>query len=556
MNLLLCLALAAVVDFGPDGVGGYPEIDVAGVNGPAKVRVVYATHPDGLGEKGDFWHETRATYLGADVWLPILPGNTDRFDVFDVPSNGTYRAGLAQGLVRYAKWSVESGAAEVRAIRFVNDGIHSEEPVVGSFACSDERLNGVWRASVRTCQLAAIPGRTAPLAVRGVHTNAVLGTMRPYLSDGAKRDRLVWSGDLWWAQRNMYAAFPPESPYMPESIRMLADSQLPCGYVHAAPFPEDHAPYADGNWGHFGSDEFAAWFVPVVHDHVLHLGDMKFAREMLPVVRRLIGYLARYVGPDGLFEQRKETCKGAAGLTFGAKSLDHRAYMQILLWKVYRDAAELAGWLGETDLSRTWEAEAARLARVARERFWDAERGGFLFSTERRVWCTEANPLALAFGFATGAEAESIIARHPRHKHGKFQALAVRGAFAYGRGDLALRFIADHNWYRILDPAWKGLRTTQECMNLCTKGWGDEAHPDTAIAGILTDFILGVEPLEPGYAKFRVNPHPSGAVTWAKGKVPTVHGPIEVEWKLSPSGVPEITVRNPAGTEWIRSCRS
>lgn len=76
---------------------------------------------------------------------------------------------------------------------------------------------------------------------------------------------------------------------------------------------------------------------------------------------------------------------------------------------------ELRG-LSPRNLSRTWEAEAARLARVARERFWDAERGGFLFSTERRVWCTEANPLALAFGFATEAEAESIIARHPRHK--------------------------------------------------------------------------------------------------------------------------------------------
>ena len=92
---------ATVVDFGAEGVGGYPEIEVTGVTAPAKVRVVYATHPDGLGERGDFWHETRATYMGPEVWLPILPANTDRFDVFDVPSNGVYRAPLAQGLLRY-----------------------------------------------------------------------------------------------------------------------------------------------------------------------------------------------------------------------------------------------------------------------------------------------------------------------------------------------------------------------------------------------------------------------------------------------------------------------
>ncbi len=566
MSALLALALASAnltgtVDFGPDGAGGYPEIDVTGVTAPTRIRVVYATHPDGLGEKGDFWHETRATYLGPEVWLPILPANTDRFDVFEVVSNGTYRAPLAQGLVRYAKWTAETGAcppseagdrrgARVAALRLVNDGIHSEEEVVGSFACSDERLNGIWKASVRTCQLAAIPGRTHPLRVCGVHTNALLAPMRPYLSDGAKRDRLVWSGDLWWAQRNMYVAFSPRSPYMPGSIRMLADSQLPCGYIQAAPFPEDHAPFGDGAWGHFGSDEFAAWFVPVLHDHVLHTGDLDLAKEQLGAVRRLLTYLAGQIDGEGLFQQRRETCKGAVGLTFGARSLHHRAYMQILLWKAWRDAAELASWLGEENSCREWAARADFLAAVARKFFWDEKKGGFVMSLEQRDRCRESNQLATSFRFVTAQEAQTVFASHARHRHGKFQALSVRGAFEYGEPEKALAWLFEHNWHRVLEPEWKGLRTTQECMNLIRKGWGDEAHPDTAMAGILSNYVLGVVPVKPGFAEFRFTP-PDCSLAFASGTVPTPRGNIVARWERGSDGKIVRHLKCPAGTRCV-----
>ena len=63
----------AVLDFGPDCAGGYPAFAAKYVKGAPVVRASYACHPDGLGEKGDFWRETRATYLGPSVDLPILP---------------------------------------------------------------------------------------------------------------------------------------------------------------------------------------------------------------------------------------------------------------------------------------------------------------------------------------------------------------------------------------------------------------------------------------------------------------------------------------------------
>ena len=540
-----------VFDFGPDGVGGYPTVTFAQAEGPARVRIAYSTHPDGLGEKGDFWHETRANYMGDALWLPILPANTDRYDVFEQNGAGVWRAQLAQGLVRYAKLTVESGTATVKDVTFVNDGIHSEEPIVGAFSCSDERVNGVWRASVRTCQLAAIPARTRPLSVKGVHTNAVLGTTYAYLSDGAKRDRLVWSGDLWFAQGNMYAAFASDSPYMPGSIRMLAENRTPDGYVQACPFPESHGPLKDGDYGPFVSDEFAAWFIPVLCDHVLHTGDIKLAGEMRPVVRDLVAYLVRHTAKDGVFEQRIETCKHSCGLAVGGTSLHHRSYMNILCWLAYRDAARLAEWLGDAEDAKSWTVLAERTARAVRSEFWDERNGRFILSREERGMGFEANALALSARFATVAEAERILPQLKRNWHGKFQLLAVRGAFAYGQGEKAMELVAAHNWYGYLSSDWKGLRTVQECCGMSTRGWGDEAHPDACLAGVFTEGLLGIEPLEPGYLTFRVRPNPTKRVTSAKGRVATPYGFIEVEWHLDEGGQPIISVSNPPGTSRV-----
>ena len=144
----------------------------------------------------------------------------------------------------------------------------------------------------------------------------------------------------------------------------------------------------------------------------------------------------------------------------------------------------------------------------------------------------EANALALSLGFFSKAEAEKAFAALGLIKHGKFQLLLVRGAFAYGMPDEALKRIREHNWLKAVTREWKGVHTTSECMNHPTRPtWGDEAHPDTAIAGDLTAGILGVRPLAPGYSRFEFRPGAAKGIEWAKGVVPTPGGPIRVEWR-------------------------
>jgi hypothetical protein len=511
-----------------------------------------------LCDTGDFTHETRAQYLGPEVDLPIAPANTNRHDLFRIRRPGRYTAPLQQGLVRYVRFALDIPGTAVTISDFAleNHGTHATEPPVGAFDCSEPRLAAIWRMSVRTCQLAAIPARDASVGVAAPAEVAAHCASRPnpapvkvaahcaathaYLSDGAKRDRLVWSGDLWWAQRNMYAAWSYDSPYMPGSLRMLAENRTPEGYIQACPYPESHGPLASGDYGPFPSDEFAAWFVPVLWDHILHSGDRDLGLELFPAVRDLVAYRRSHCRADGLFEQRPETSKHASALDFGEASVWHRAYMNILLWKTYRDAASLADWLEDGALATDWRAAADALAPVIRRAFWDADKGRFQGALEGDLYEGEANALALATRFCTLDEANAIRHTIVRHPHGKFQALFIRGLFEYDLADDAMAHLWEHGWKDVLDPAWQGPRLTSECMTLHTRGWGDEAHPDTAIAGLLTDYILGVEPTAPGFATYSVSPRPSHGVTGASGTVPTPWGRIHVSWHLDKGGTPVV----------------
>jgi len=526
-----------LLDFGPDCEGGYPAFTASGVKGSPVVRVSYACVPNAAGDKGDFWYETRATYLGPSVDLPILPASVNRYDLFSVTNSGRYVSPLAQGLVRYVRLALDTPGTEVTVTDFAleNRGVHGTEPRVGSFDCTDAKLSAIWRMSVRTCELSAIPARTEPLHVVSTLAPARdvwLGTTYAYLADGAKRDRLVWSGDLWWAQRNMYAAFGYDSPYMPGSLRMLAENSTPEGYVQACPYPESHGPLKAGDYGPFASDEFAAWFVPVAWDHVLHSGDRKLAEELYPKVKALVAYLRAHCRADGVFEQRRETSKHANSLDFGGASTHHRSYMNILLWKTYVDAASLGEWLGRGEDAKEWREAAGQIADTVRKVFWDAGKGRFRGAIESDDGQGEANGLALSVRFCTEAEADSIRKTFSRHPHGKFQALFVRGLYEYGYADEAVARIYEHGWNDVIDDSWNGPRLTSECMTKHRGGWGDEAHPDTAIAGILTDYVLGVEPTEPGFAKYKVLPRPSKGVTGASGVVPTPWGELRVSWHL------------------------
>ncbi|MBM4164127.1 MAG: hypothetical protein FJ222_06775 [Lentisphaerae bacterium] len=366
-----------------------------------------------------------------------------------------------------------------------------------------------------------------------------------FVADGAKRDRLVWSGDLYFAQRNAYYAFA-QPTYMRDSLKMLAFNQTPEGYVHACPYPERDVPPVSGEYGPFPSDEFAAWLVPVAWDHLLYTDDVATLKEIYPALKRLLGYLGSKIGADGLFIQDRATSKHAGNLELG--DVRKRAYMNILLWGVFSDAGKIAERLGYQDDAAAAREKAEAVKRALFEHLWDEQRGLFCEAVEKRGSGAEANALALSMGVLSQAQAARVSRSIGRIAHGKFQGLASRGLLTYGYGQQGVKAIYKHNWMKLLEPSWEGTTTTTECMKMGTRGWHDESHPDTAIAYHFSAYILGVVPLEPGFRRFQVRPLPVQEVSWARGRVPTPHGVIEAGWEKKETGL-RLRLTVPDGTE-------
>ena len=64
----------------------------------------------------------------------------------------------------------------------------------------------------------------------------------------------------------------------------------------------------------------------------------------------------------------------------------------------------------------------------------------------------------------------------------------------------------------------------------------------------LTERVLGVTPVDPGYATWSVKPH-TGTLTWAEGVVPTRYGDIAANWSSSARARWfKLHVETPAGT--------
>lgn len=86
----------------------------------------------------------------------------------------------------------------------------------------------------------------------------------------------------------------------------------------------------------------------------------------------------------------------------------------------------------------------------------------------------------------------------------------------------------DRSWTHMVDSGttitWEAWDQRYKTNQDWTHAWG------AAPANLLPRFVLGVQPLVPGWKTAEICPHP-GLLKNAQGKVPTPFGPVRVQWK-------------------------
>lgn len=372
-----------------------------------------------------------------------------------------------------------------------------------------------------------------------------------FLSDGAKRDRLPWTGDLFWAfDAGWYPFGTGMKAY--NTLKILSRFQTPEGFVFGTWYPEDENRPQTG-YGYYESDMFSAWFVISALYYYQLSGDPR-TEEFYPVMTRCISYLEKQIDPrDHLFNQRYETSKGLWDHALG--DTGKNTYTNLILCDCYRSLAEFARSFGKDEDAVRYERQEKILHEAIDRYLYDEALGGFVKRKDWRVLCDMANPYAIGRGLARKEQA-AAIAKHVVEtckKYGKVMIMMMRGLYDYGYPEEAYNALSARtplikhgeiysyvDWFGSLEE--RGLpETVYECMHNpphdfgAHYNWGDLSHPDSGISGLISGRIAGIIPLEPGFRSVLIRPNP-GKLKEIDCVVPTVFGKIEYRYRKTENG--------------------
>ncbi len=420
----------------------------------------------------------------------------------------------------------------------------SDVEEVGSFTCSDERLNRL-------------------------QSNIVWSARSNFMdipTDCPQRDeRMGWTGDI--------AVFAPTACYNFDVSRFLEkwlldvkSEQLPTGGIpntvprHGYGFPVTMPVMAMAFWGD------ACILVPWAE--YMARGDRELLRKMYPTMKRYVKACRFWAG---LFScgKKKYLWSTPAVLNFGD-------------W-VAPDLPKMQQWQarGKWTATACLKNSAGLLAKIARILGEEGDAAAYQVLSEKvadayRTFLTDGNGrmkeefqtayvLPLQFGIFEGKARENAAKNLCRlaEKNGWRVGTGFPGTpyvlFALadnGHADAAYKMLLNEecpSWlYEVRVGAttvwerWDGLDENGACPI------GDDGtagvmisynhYASGAVGNFLYSRVLGLEPVAPGYKEFRVCPVLGGGMSEAKGGIKTPYGMAEAHWKIS------------GGAFWVRVC--
>jgi Bacterial alpha-L-rhamnosidase C-terminal domain/Bacterial alpha-L-rhamnosidase 6 hairpin glycosidase domain len=389
------------------------------------------------------------------------------------------------------------------------------------------------------------------------------GATQPSVLDGAKRDRAIWSGDLGIEGQGIADTLGSNgSNYVKQSLLTLITSSQQGGGLNADTLFRT-GPY---------SNSYSSWTADAATEYYRNTGDTAFAQQILPWLEGQLAYDATLTNSDGLIVTGAQisTTNGGYDWDFydGAKTGVVTAFND-LYYRTLRDVAYIEANLGNAAKADAYNQTADQVKNAINANLFNSAAGTYYLSeSDHTTFAQDANALSVLFGIAPAGKVPGILSALKTlwgpHGSEPFSAgssysnlispfiTAFEVEADYQAGDTA---DAEHllalSWDQMLDPQnpfytgtfWENIGpdgTATESRTSLSHGWASGPTP------IMTGYVLGVQPVDPGYATFTVTPH-FGRLDWAKGAVPTPFGQILVSWATT-GGSHVLTVRAPAGT--------
>ena len=446
----------------------------------------------------------------------------------------------------------------------------------GHFLSSDDQLNKIWYAGAYTVQLNTDAANTAKswpyTAGEADHADAVVPHADPakdLIYDGAKRDRIVWQGDLAVQAPVTYLSTGDVSA-VDNSLSSLAAQQLPDGFMPAESQVGAHNSDELRTYG-----EYVTWFINNMSVHYLYTGDKAYLDRWYPAVTKAMAWLESVRAQDaqGLIGF------GAVGSCghYGYGDCGHETYVNALYVRNLRQTADLARVEGQPGAATTYAARADEVAKNVNDQLWDDSVGAYRLSREiTNAYPQDANATTALTGVADATRSTRALHYLKAASWGDLGALTVapntpNAAITPFYAPMPSNFEVEARleatdptqvqqssgidlmksfwgWMLDQDPGSTFWEHVQPDGKPNLKQFSSLAHGWAAgPTATLTNQVLGATPTGPGFSSYDVRPHPD-ALTWAQGAVPTPHGTLDVSWRHPKSGSFDMDVTSPAGT--------
>ena len=199
-----------------------------------------------------------------------------------------------------------------------------------------------------------------------------------------------------------------------------------------------------------------------------------------------------------------------------------------------KQMAEMARAIGKNEDADAFEARV-KLAKAAFQKtLFDESAGLYRDGVGTDHSSIHANFFPLAFGLVPDDKIDGVIKWLEQKKMQCSPYAAqyfMEALFNHGSDQKAMELMladGDRSWKHMVDS---GTTISWEAWDLKYKPNQDWNHAwGAAPANLLPRFVLGVQPAVPGWTTALIRPCP-GTLKHARGRVPTPHGPIEIDWK-------------------------
>ena len=427
----------------------------------------------------------------------------------------------------------------------------------GYFDSSSSMLNRVWYAGAWTLQLSTLdPQEGGSLidfnrffdhnnAPQGAwYSNYTIANGTAVTTDGAKRDRMVWPGDMTIAVPGIAV-----STYDMLAVRNALDTIYEHQYVDGS------MPYAGPPMGAFGefSDTYHLHTLVGTYAYVLYSGDLDWLETRWSAYVRALEISIAKVDETDLLHVTSIFDWIRPGMT------GHNVEASAILFEVLGNSVNLAKWLGKnsTTNGEDWNYTRSRLRRgistlyCAQDGMYSDNMGRRGCNGAEKVLPQDGNSWALLSQAVDGQRAYNV-SENLRSRWIKYGAPAVEfpnvispfassfellGHAAAGNHDAAVELI-ELMWGYMLDGPGMTNSTLLEgyrldgyvhypaywspARNSHAHGWA--AGPTT----VLMQGILGIQLLSPLGKTWKIEPHLSKWLSYARGGFATKLGKFEV----------------------------